>query len=105
MRHVQVMARDEDRIRVLAKGVLKRLHQLVVSVAIGGINMPCNGIHQSVIRLIHRQIHPVRLCDMNTDRHLQLACFLNQRLHTRVVDMNILAVRRTSVGVTFAFVA
>ena len=105
VRHIQVVAGDEQRVRVLAYSVLKTLHQLPVAVAVRGIHVPVHGIYQTVVRCIHRQVHPVRLGYMDADRHLQLACLADQRLDTRIVDMNILAFYRACIQVTFAFVA
>ena len=105
MVHIQIVAGNEDRTRVLTKRVLKGLHQFVITITIRCIHMPCYRIYQSVVRLVHRQVHPVRFCDMNTGRHLQLTGLANQRLNTRIVNMNSRSVTRTSVRIAFALVA
>ena len=103
--HIQIVASDENRVRVLTNSILEGLYQLVVTQAVSRIYVPYYGIQQTVVRLVHRQVHPVRLCDMDADWHLQLACFSNQRFDTRVVNMNTRAIARTSVRIAFALVA
>ena len=104
VRHVQVVTSDEDGVGVLANCVLKGSHQSVVAQAVGGIYVPCSAVRQTVVGLIHRQVHPDRLSDMDADWHLQLTAFLDERFDARIIDVDILAFHGTCIEVALAFV-
>ena len=103
--HIQVVARNKQRSRILAYRVLEGRDKPVIAVAVRRINVPNDAIGQTVVFVVHRQVHPDRFSYMNTDRHLQLAGFPNERLDTRIINMDVFAFHGTGVRVTFAFVA
>ena len=51
------------------------------------VQPPLIGIHQPVVELIHRLIHPHRIGNMNADRHAELAAFLQQRVDAGIIEM------------------
>ena len=52
------------------------------------VEPPLERIHQPVVVLIHRLIHPDRIRHMQTHRHLQLSGLVPHRIHPRIIRMH-----------------
>jgi hypothetical protein len=82
------MAGDEDRARVAGDRALQhRDHAGVVDDARLVVEPPLDGVHQAVVRLVHRLVHPDRVGHVDADRHSELAAALEERRQPRVVEV------------------
>ena len=107
MIHIQVVASDENGVRVFAYGVLERNHQLVVAQASSGsgVHMPYRTVRQTVVATVLRQVHPIGFSNMDGDRHMQFRTLLQYGVHTRVVQMDTSSLCGARIQVAFALVA
>ena len=52
------------------------------------VETPFEGVHQAVVVLVHRLIHPDRVGDVEADGHVELGSFFPDGVHARVVGMH-----------------
>ena len=104
--HIEVVARDEDGSRVLAKRILKGSHKTLITQAIccGGVHMPNGAIRQTIVGSILWEVHPVWFAYVDIDRHLQLSALCPNWFETWVVDMKTIALGRTCVEVALTLI-
>ena len=52
------------------------------------VQSPMEGIHQSIVRVVHRFVHPDGIGNVKTHRQAQLAATFKQGVHARIVRMH-----------------
>ena len=52
------------------------------------VESPVEGIHQSVIRVIHGFVHPDGISHMDTHRQAQLTAAFKQGVHARIIRVH-----------------
>ena len=62
---------------------------------------PFPGVHQAVVGLVHRFIHPLVFAHVNVDWHAQLGALRQNRVHARVVDVHAQRVSRRAKAAAF----